>query len=278
MPHFVAAEGKGETMTTKANNITFKTVPNEWDVYFDMALVMLDEIMKNNAAGKKTVMIVPVGPTNQYPILAKMVNQLRVSLRDVWFFNMDEYLITPDTCIDPSDKMSFHKRMQDEFYSLVDEELIMPREQRNFPEPGKEAQYDELIEKLGGVDLCLGGLGINGHIAFNEPAEEGDPITAEEYAALGTRVLPISRETQTINAYGYQRGDLRGMPKWCITVGMKQILNAKKIYIALNRDWQHGIVKHVLGDAPTPKIPATLLQLHKNTVICAYEALANGLF
>ncbi|MBR2847932.1 MAG: glucosamine-6-phosphate isomerase [Clostridia bacterium] len=265
-------------METKINNITVKTVGTEWDVYFDMALEMLSEIMKNNAAGKRTVMIVPVGPTNQYPILARLVNQLRVSLRDVWFFNMDEYLITPDTAIDPTDKMSFHKRMQDEFYSRVDAELLMPEAQRLFPEPGREAEYDALIEQLGGVDLCLGGLGINGHLAFNEPCEPGEMITAEQYANLGTRVLPISRETQTINAYGYQRGDLRGMPKWCITVGMKQILAARKIYIALNRDWQHGIVKHVLRDEPTAAIPATLLQGHDNTTICCYESVANGLF
>lgn len=264
-------------MQTKVNNIIFKTVATEWDVYFDMALVMLDEIMKNNALGKKTVMIVPVGPTNQYPILARLVNQLRVSLRDVWFFNMDEYMITPDTCIDFEDKMSFHKRMNDEFYSRVDANLIMPPEQRNFPMPGHEREYDELIESLGGVDLCLGGLGINGHIAFNEPPEPCQKVSAEEYANLGTRVLPISRETQTINAYGYQRGDLRGMPQWCITVGMKPILNAKKIYIALNRDWQHGIVKHVLFDKPCAAIPASLLQNHKNVVFCAYESVANGL-
>ena len=264
-------------METKVNNLTLKTVPTEWDVYFDMALVMLDEIMKNNALGKKTVMIVPVGPTNQYPILARLVNQLRVSLRNVWFFNMDEYMLTPDTCIDFEDKMSFHKRMEDEFYSRVDNELLMPPEQRNFPMPGREREYDGLIESLGGVDLCLGGLGINGHIAFNEPPESNEKITAEEYAQLGTRVLPISRETQTINAYGYQRGDLRGMPQWCITVGMKPILNAKKIYIALNRDWQHGIAKHVFYDTPTASIPASLLQNHKNVTFCTYESVANGL-
>ncbi|MBE6656711.1 MAG: glucosamine-6-phosphate isomerase [Ruminococcaceae bacterium] len=265
-------------METKINNITLKTVPKEWDIYLDMALVMLDEIMKNNALGKRTVMIVPVGPTEQYPILARLVNQLRVSLRDVWFFNMDEYMITPDTCIDFDDKMSFHKRMKDEFYSRVDADLVMPPEQRNFPMPGKEREYDELIESLGGVDLCLGGLGINGHIAFNEPPEKGEKISAEEYASLGTRVLPISRETQTINAYGYQRGDLRGMPEWCITVGMKPILSAKKIYIALTRDWQHGIVKHVLRDEPTASIPASLLQKHPNATICGYESVVNGLF
>lgn len=265
-------------MEREVNGIKFKTVATEWDVYFDMALVMLDEIMKNNALGKKTVMIVPVGPTNQYPILARLVNQLRVSLHNCWFFNMDEYMVTPDTCIDFEDKMSFHKRMQDEFYSKVDEDLIMPLEQRNFPMPGKEREYDALIESLGGVDLCLGGLGINGHIAFNEPPEKDEMISAAEFAGLGTRVLPISRETQTINAYGYQRGDLRGMPGWCITVGMKPILSARKIYIALNRDWQHGIVKHVLFDMPTALVPASLLQGHSNVTFCAYESLAVGLF
>lgn len=265
-------------MERKIGNINFKTVSSEWDVYFDMALTMLDEIMTNNAVGKKTVMIVPVGPTVQYPILARLVNQLGVSLKDVWFFNMDEYLVTPERPIAPEDVMSFHKRMNDEFYSRVREDLIMPPEQRLFPEPGKEEAYDVLIEKLGGVDLCLGGLGINGHVAFNEPPEAGDDITADEYAALGTRVLPISRETMTINAYGYQRGDLSGMPKYCITVGMKQIIAARRIYIALNRDWQHGIVKHVLFDSETAAIPSTLLRRNGNFTICTYESLAEGLF
>lgn len=265
-------------MQTKINNISIKTAKAEWDVYFDMALVMLDEIMKNNALGKKTVMIVPVGPTDQYPILARLVNQLNVSLKNVWFFNMDEYMTTEKDKISPEHPMSFEGRMNREFYSRVKPELVMPKEQRLFPIPGKEAEYDSLIEELGGVDLCLGGLGINGHLAFNEAAEEDDPITAEEFGNLGTRVLKITRETRTINAYGYQRGDLRGMPEWCITIGMKQILNSKKIYIALNRPWQHGIFKHVLFDKPQAQIPASLLQWHKNAEFCMMESIAEGLF
>lgn len=265
-------------MEKKVNGILFKTVAKEWDVYFDMALTMLDEIMKNNAQNKRTVMIVPVGPTDHYPILARLVNQLKVSLKNVWFFNMDEYMTSPTDMIDPNHPMSFEKRMNDEFYSRVDAALVMPKEQRLFPRVGKEKEYDALIEKLGGVDLCLGGLGINGHVAFNEPAEEGDPITAEEYAQLPTRVLPISRETKTINAYGYQRGDLRGMPEWCITIGMKQILSAKRTYIALNREWQHGIVKHVLFDKPQAQIPASLMQNKGDITFCAYENIAKDLF
>lgn len=262
----------------KVGNICFKTVSGEWDVYFDMALAMLEVIMTNNAAGKKTVMIVPVGPTQQYPILARLVNQLRVSLKNVYFFNMDEYMLSPDEAIDYSDPLSFHYRMENEFYSLVDEELVMPKENRFFPEVGKEAEFDKKIEELGGVDLCLGGLGINGHIAFNEAPEWDDPITAEEFGALGTRVLPITRETKTINAYGYQRGDLQGMPEWCITIGMKQILAARKVYIALNRPWQHGIVKHVLFDKVIPQVPGSLLQNHENVRFCATEEIAEGLF
>ena len=258
-------------------NLELKVVDNEWNVYFDMALVMLEEIMDNNKANRPTVMIVPVGPTDQYPILARLVNQLGVSLKNVHFFNMDEYMITPEKCIAEDDKMSFKNRMNSEFYARVNSELIMPKEQRHFPEPGKEAEYDAMIEDLGGADLCLGGLGINGHIAFNEAVDENDPITVEEFGNLGTRVLPITRETQTINAFGYQRGDLRGMPRWCITIGMKQILTSKKIYIALNRPWQHGIFKRVLSEEIQPQIPATLLKNHKKVRFCTYREVAEGI-
>ena len=264
-------------MEKTVNGITVKTVAKEWDIYFDMALAMLDVIMKNNGQGKRTGMIVPVGPTDQYPILAKLINQLNVSLKNVWFFNMDEYLISPTEELSREHVMSFHKRMKDEFYSRVDPELIMPESQRLFPEIGKEKEYDELIAKIG-IDACFGGLGINGHIAFNEAADDDDPFTAEEFAALPTRTLKITRETRTINAYGYQRGDLRGMPEYCITVGMKQILSAKKIYLALNRDWQHGIAKRVIFDKPQAQIPATLLQNIGNVTFVTSESIANGLF
>ena len=257
--------------------IGLKLVAGESDVYLDMALEMLETILRCERENRPCVMIVPVGPTGQYPILAELCNRLNVSLKHVHFFNMDEYLITPDTAIEPDHFMSFHKRMETEFYSRVRADLVMPESQRHFPEPGKEAEYDQLIEDLGGVELCLGGLGINGHIAFNEPPEEGDPITAEEFGALGTRVLPISRETRTINAYGYQRGDIRGMPEYCITVGMKQILAARRVYIALNRDWQHGIAKHVFNDDVQPQIPASLLQKHPDVLFCAPHSIGDGL-
>ena len=263
-------------MISKINGVNCKVVNNEWDVYFDMAMTMLEEIIYHNERNEKTVMIVPVGPTAQYPILSDMVNRLNVSLKNVHFFNMDEYMISDKQTIDYGDPLSFHYRMNNEFYNLIKPELAMPDENKHFPEPSKEAEYDRLIEDLGGIDLCLGGLGINGHVAFNEAAEDGDKITADEFANLPTRVLPISRETKTINAYGYQRGDLRGMPEWCITVGMKQIINARKIYIALNRPWQNGPFKHALKGEQIPQLPASLLRRNKNLTYCLTKEIAEG--
>ena len=263
-------------METKVNNVTCRVVDNEWDVYFDMAMTMLEEIIYHKKKKKKTVMIVPVGPTNQYPILAEMVNRLGVSLKNVHFFNMDEYMTSDTDTIDYGDPLSFHYRMKHEFYDRINPELVMPENQRHFPAPGNEAEFDKLIEELGGIDLCLGGLGINGHVAFNEAAEADSDITADEFANLGTRVLPISRETKTINAYGYQRGDLFGMPEWCITIGMKQIINARKIYIALNRPWQNGPFKHALKGEEKPQIPASLLRRNNNITYCLTKEIAEG--
>ena len=262
-------------MEKAINGVKCKVVNSEYDVYFDMALTMLEEIISHNEKNEKTVMIVPVGPTAQYPILAQMVNRLGVSLKNVHFFNMDEYMITPNETVSHSHELSFYGRMKREFYDLVKPELVMPENQRHFPEPGKEKEYDKMISDLGGVDMCFGGLGINGHVAFNEPPETEVP--ADEFANYGTRVLKITRETRTINAYGYQKGDLYGMPEWCITVGMKQILSSKKIYIALNRVWQNGPLKHVLYDKETSNVPSSLLKRCGNVTFCGFPEVFEGL-
>ncbi len=260
-------------MLKTTNNITLKSVETEYDVYFDMALTMLEEIIYHNERNEKTVMIVPVGPTDHYHIFAEMVNRLNVSLKNVHFFNMDEYMLNEKEAVTPDNPLSFYARMQRDFYSKVREDLVMPESQRHFPTPGKEKEYDQLIKNLGGVDMCFGGLGINGHVAFNEPPEKDEKLSADEFATLGTRILPISRETKTINAYGYNRGDLQGMPEWCITIGMKQILSSKKIYIALNRPWQVGPLKHALHDNETPLVPASLLRRCANVTFCGYKGV-----
>ena len=85
------------------------------------------------------------------------------------------------------------------FYSQIDEELNLLPENRIFPDPENPNIVLELIEKYGAPDMVFGGVGINGHYAFNEPPEADEICDNEEFANRPTRVLKISRETRTIN-------------------------------------------------------------------------------
>ena len=203
------------------------------EVFYELALEMVEEIEKNNREGKKTVLICPVGPVGQYPIFVRLVNERRISLHDCTFINMDEYLNEDGSYIDITDSLSFRGFMDREVYPKIDEELVMPKEQRIFPDPKDRERVHKLIQELGGVDICFGGIGINGHLAFNEAQ---DDLSAEEFAALPTRVLTISRETRAVNAIGDRNGAIDAMPKKAITIGFQDILAARKIRLGVFRD------------------------------------------
>ena len=121
-----------------------------------------------------------------------------------------------------------------------------------------------LIEELGGVDIAFGGIGINGHLAFNEPQDE---LTAEEYSQLHTRVLNISRETRTSNAIGDLNGAIDAMPKKCVTIGIHEILSARKVRLGVFRDWHRAVIRQAAYGEVSAHFPATLLQNHPDALI-----------
>ena len=122
------------------------------------------------------------------------------------------------------------------------------------------------IDSRGGVDACFGGFGINGHLAFNEPPEPGQEISADEFAALPTRTLSLARETRTINAVTVG-GEINIIPKRAITVGMKEILAARQLRFYCNRPWQAAVVRRLLHGPITPACPASLLRLHADAAL-----------
>lgn len=239
------------------------------EVFYEMALQMLDVIKQNNAGGKHTVLICPVGPTGQYPIFTRLVNQMRISLKNCWFLNMDEYLDADDNWIDIQDPLSFRGFMRREVYDTINPELLMPDAQRIFPDPADITRIPKLIETLGGVDAVFGGIGINGHIAFNEPRPE---LKTAEFARLPTRILDIAPETRAINAAGALGGALDAMPKRCITIGMSEILGAKKIRLGIFREWHRAAVRQAGYGKVSPAFPATLLQNHPDALIISNAA------
>lgn len=234
------------------------------EVFYEMAMEMIRCIEANNEVGKKTVMICPVGPVGQYPIFVRLVNKYQIDLKQVWFLNMDEYLTDDDEWIDMNDKLSFRGFMDREVYGKIDAALVMPENQRIFPDPKNVTFIPTLIETLGGVDVAFGGIGINGHLAFNEPQKE---LSVEEFSNLKTRALTISRETRTINAVGDLSGAIDAMPKRCASIGMYEILSAKKIVLGVFRDWHRAVVRQAAYGEVTSAFPASILQNHENAVI-----------
>ena len=241
------------------------------EIFYELALEMVNTIQDHNARGEKTVFICPVGPVGQYPIFVRLVNRDRVSLKHCWFINMDEYLNDDGTYIDKSSPLSFRGFMERTVYTKVDADLLMPPEQRVFPDPADPGKVDRLIEELGGVDIAFGGIGINGHLAFNEAQPE---LTPEQFAALGTRVLTLTPETKTANAIGDRCGAIDTMPKRAVTIGIRQILGARKVRLGVFRAWHRSVVRQAAYGPVTAHFPASLLQNHPDAVIYANATAA----
>ncbi len=222
----------------KNSKIPILKLSDSGEVFYELALEMKETIEKNNQAGRHTVFICPVGPVGQYPIFVRLVNRDRVSLKNCWFINMDEYLNDDETYISEDSPLSFRGFMKRSVYEKIDPELVMPQEQRIFPDPKAPEKIHEIITRLGG-----------------------------EFAKLPTRVLTISRETRTSNAIGDRSGAIDAMPKKAVTIGISEILAARKVRIGVFRDWHRAVIRQAAYGEVSGHFPASLLQRHADAMI-----------
>jgi glucosamine-6-phosphate deaminase len=242
-------------------------------IALDLAENMLAEIRLGEERGRGSTLIVPVGPVDHFPILAQKLNEQKISCRNAVFINMDEYLTDEDQWVPAEHPLSFRGYMERAFYRLLDVSLAPPVENRVFPDPANPGAIQKLIDARGGVDACFGGIGINGHIAFNEPPEPGTEMTVDAFAALLTRVLDLSRETRTINSVTVG-GEIGVIPKRAVTVGMKEIFASRRLRFYCNRHWQSGIVRRALHGPLTSAFPASLFRTHPDASITVADYVA----
>ncbi|MFM8470571.1 MAG: hypothetical protein ACKODH_11470, partial [Limisphaerales bacterium] len=179
--------------------------------------------------------------------------------------------------------------MERAFYGLLDPALAPPPEHRVFPDPRDCGAVQRLIDARGGVDVTFGGIGINGHIAFNEPPEANAECgmrnaessqrlltsspTVAEVAALPTRVLSVAGETRTIISVRGGGGS-EVVPPRCGTLGMKAILASRTLRFYCNRPGQSAVVRRVLHGPITPACPASLLRVHADAVLTMADYVA----
>ena len=123
------------------------------------------------------------------------------------------------------------------------------------------ARYDEIIRTLGGVDLQLLGLGHNGHIGFNEPADS---------FAKGTHCVDLTKSTIEANKRFFASAD--DVPRQAYTMGIQTIMNARKILVVVNGEAKADIVQKAFFGPVTPKVPASILQFHPDVTLVGDEA------
>ena len=248
------AESKGQLKLTETLD----------ELYEFLAEEMVAEFRKAAAGTRIVNFIMPVGPTQPYRIMAEKINRESVSLKNVRFFFMDEYVDDEkDELIPETSPLSFRGQIGGLFFNRVRPELLMPREQVIFPRPEILKDLPGMIERAGGIEVCFGGIGIHGHVAFNEPGPgvaESDP-----------RILEINEFTRTIDSTRHKGvgGNLENFPKRAITLGMKQCLGARRMLLMTRNElvgfnWANTCLRIAALGMPGEDYPVTLARFHKN--------------
>lgn len=215
----------------------------------------------NPTAQRPFVLGLPTGssPLGMYKALIEANKAGRVSFQNVVTFNMDEYIGLPE-----GHPESYHSFMWNNFFSHVDiKKENVHILNGNAPDPVAEcAAYEAAIQAAGGIDLFLGGIGPDGHIAFNEP---GSSLTSR------TRIKTLTTDTIIANSRFFE-GDVNKVPKTAMTVGVGTVMDAREVLILVNGHGKARALQQAVEGAVNQMWTITALQLHPHGIIVADEA------
>jgi glucosamine-6-phosphate deaminase len=244
--------------------INIKVFASKDEVHRWAARDMIDEVKANSEQGLFTSWILPCGPTKHYPYFTKWVNAEKVSLKNVHVFHMDELLDWEGRPLPISSPFSYEGWMRKNFYAPVDPDLAIPEEQIHFPSIFDIDGVSREIEKLGRVDTTYGGIGFRGHIAFNEPPlVPWYTVTAEEFKCSKTRIIHLNSDTIVALSQRAAGGNTHEIPPMAITLGMKDLLSAKRIRLISDTGaWKRNIIRYLVFGDPTIEFPVSLAQDH----------------
>jgi glucosamine-6-phosphate deaminase len=215
----------------------------------------------NPSSQKPFVLGLPTGssPLGMYKNLIELYKAGRISFEHVVTFNMDEYVGLPQ-----NHPQSYYTFMWENFFNHINirKENVHILD-GNAPDLEKEcAAYEEAMQKAGGVDLFLGGIGPDGHIAFNEP---GSSLSSR------TRIKTLTTDTIIANSRFFDN-DINKVPKTAVTVGVGTVLDAKEVLIMVNGHNKARALHQVVEGSVNQMWTITALQLHPKGIIVADEA------
>ncbi len=254
----------------------FQLLPDKAALFDHFARSIADEIKSRNERGEPARLILPVGPTKHYPTLVEITNRERISWRNVHVFQMDEFLDWQGRLIGEDHPLSFVGFMRRELFGKIDAELRLPDEQYHFPHPFRPDEISAQIEAVGGIDYCYGGIGYHGHVAFNEPpSSRWHRVSVDELRNSLTRVVSLGDDSIVVQSIHCAGGDSEAIPPMAVTLGMRDILAARKIRLYLAAGERHRAIFRIsVAGEVTTDYPATLIQGHRDAEILTDEATA----
>lgn len=233
---------------------------SQWVANYVAAKIIEANPSKNNPF----VLGLPTGssPLGMYRELIKLYKKGSLSFEYVITFNMDEYV-----GLNREHEQSYHSFMWKNFFSQIDIKFENTNMLNgNAPNLQKEcADYEEKINSFGGIDLFLGGIGADGHIAFNEPGSSLSSRTREKTLTMDT-IIANSR---------FFDNDINKVPKTALTVGVGTILDAKEVLIIVNGHSKARALRHAVEESISQMWTISALQMHpKGIIVCDDDACA----
>ena len=209
-------------------------------------------------AEKPFILGLPTGstPIGTYRELVRLHKEGKISFQNVVTFNMDEYVKIPE-----NHPESYHSFMWNNFFSHID----IKKENVNILNGNAEdleaecARYEAKIKSYGGIDLFMGGIGPDGHIAFNEP---GSSLTSR------TRVKTLTTDTIIANSRFFEN-DINKVPKTALTVGVGTVMDSREVMILANGHNKARALAHAIEGAVSQMWTVSVLQMHpKGIIVC----------
>jgi len=196
-------------------------------------------------------------PVGAYQRLAEKYRSGDLSFAQVTSINLDEYV-----GLSPDNDQSYRYFMNENLFRHIDIDIARTFVPNGLEKNAEKActDYDAILAAHGGIDLQLLGLGLNGHIGFNEPAD---------HFPCGTNCVDLTPSTIEANSRFFPTYD--SVPKQAYTMGVQAIMQAGCALMLVSGKAKAGIVRQAFTGAITPQVPASVLQLHKNFVLIADE-------
>ena len=215
---------------------------------------------------KKFVLGLPTGssPVIMYKKLIEAYNQRRVSFKNVVTFNMDEYVGLP---VDHPE--SYHSFMYNNLFKHIDcpDENIHILNGNASDLEAECANYEMMIQEAGGIDLFIGGVGVDGHIAFNEP---GSSLSSR------TRQKTLTTETRMVNSRFFGN-DMNKVPAFALTVGVGTVMDACEVMVLVNGHAKARALQAVVEGGVSQMFTISALQMHQHGIIVCDEAATDEL-